>query len=77
MNGFSCIKPAEVRLTARELEVIRLVAEGCTYSRVAERLGVSLHTVTSHIKNVYRKLDVHTAGSAVMRAVQLRMIGEN
>ena len=77
MNGLSCIKPAEVRLTARELEVIRLVAEGCTYSRVAERLGVSLHTVTSHIKNAYRKLDVHTAGSAVMRAVQLRMIGES
>lgn len=54
-------------LTARELEVVRLLSEGCTYARIAQRLGISEHTVTSHIKNVYRKLDVHTAAAAVFR----------
>ena len=58
-------------LTAREIDVVRLLAEGCTYSRVAQRLGISEHTVCSHIKNVYRKLDVHTAAAAVYHALRL------
>jgi len=64
------------RLTAREIEVIRLIACGCTYAEASARLGVSVHTLSTHIKNAYRKLDVHSAGAAVMRAVQLRFIGE-
>ena len=57
-------------LTAREMDVVRLLAKGCTYSRVAQLLGISEHTVATHIKNVYRKLDVHTAAAAVYRAMQ-------
>jgi DNA-binding CsgD family transcriptional regulator len=64
------------RLTNRETQVLRLLAKGCTYSRVAERLGMSTHTVGSHVKNSYRKLDVHSAAAAVMRAVELRLFGE-
>jgi DNA-binding CsgD family transcriptional regulator len=64
------------KLTPRESQVLTLIASGCTYSQTAERLGISLHTVTSHIKNMYRKLDVHCAASAVMRAIQLRLLGE-
>jgi len=62
-------------LTPRECEVLRLLAFGCTYAQAADRLGVSTHTVTSHVKNLYRKLDVHSAAAAVMRAVQLQLIG--
>lgn len=64
------------RLTNRETQVLRLLAQGCTYSRVAERLGMSTHTVGSHVKNSYRKLDVHSAAAAVMRAVELQLFGE-
>ena len=64
-----------VRLTARETEVVALLARGCSYSQVADRLGMSAHTVTSHIKNAYRKLDVHCAAAAVMRAIELRILG--
>jgi len=38
------------------------------------RLGISPHTVVTHIKNAYRKLDAHTAAGAVMRAVQLGLL---
>lgn len=61
-------------LTLREADVLRLVAGGCTYAQAAERLGISAHTVGSHIKNAYRKLEVHSAAAAVMRAVELRLL---
>jgi DNA-binding CsgD family transcriptional regulator len=61
-------------LTSRETDVVRLLAGGCTYEQIALRLGISVHTVTSHIKNAYRKLDVHSAAAAVMRAVQLHLL---
>ena len=65
-----------VRLTARESDVLRLLASGCTYALAADRLGVSPHTITSHIKNAYRKLGVHSGAAAVMRAVELRLFAE-
>ena len=63
-----------VRLTVRKIEVLRLIARGCTYSRVALELGMSAHTVGTHVKNAYRKLDVHSAAAAVMQAVRLGLI---
>ena len=63
------------RLTLREVDVLRLLAQGCSYFEIGARLGVSVNTVTSHIKSSYRKLAVHSAAAAVMRAVQMRLIG--
>jgi len=62
------------RLTPRESDVIRLIARGRTYAQVGDDLGVSPHTVCSHIKNAYRKLGVRSGAAAVMRAMQLRML---
>ena len=64
-------------LTQREAEVLRQLARGCTYAQAAETLGVSLHTVAAHLKNSYRKLGVHSASAAVMRAIELRIIVES
>lgn len=61
-------------LTNREGDVLELLAHGCTYEQIALRLGISVHTVTSHVKNCYRKLDVHNAAAAVMRAIELRLL---
>jgi len=61
----------EINLTSREADVLRLLARGCTYVQIGQQLGISRHTVTSHIKNAYRKLDVHTAAAAVFRAMNL------
>ncbi len=63
-----------VRLTAREADVLRLLARGCTYAQAAARLGMSAHTVRTHVKSAYRKLGVHTAAAAVMQAVRLGLI---
>lgn len=66
-----------ITLTQRELDVLRLLGSGCTYLQIAAQLGISPHTVVSHIKNTYRKLDVHNAAAAVMRAVQLGVFEES
>ena len=64
-------------LTPREIEVLRLLAADCTYWEAAARLGVSPHTVVSHVKNAYRKLEVHSAAAAVMRAMQLGLFADS
>jgi predicted ATPase/DNA-binding CsgD family transcriptional regulator len=57
-------------LTAREIEVVRLVAEGLTDAAIAERLVVSIRTVHAHLRSIYSKLDVTTRTGAVRRALE-------
>ena len=59
------------RLPAREPDVLRLVARGLTYRQIGDPLGVSLHSVASHAKKIYRKLGVRSARAAVWRALEL------
>jgi DNA-binding CsgD family transcriptional regulator len=61
-------------LTARETHVLQLLSRGCSYADVALELGISVHTVGTHIKNAYRKLSVRTAAAAVMRAAELGLL---
>ncbi len=55
-------------LSAREREILRLVAIGHISGEIGTRLGISAQTVNSHIKNVYRKLHVRTRAQAVTLA---------
>jgi DNA-binding CsgD family transcriptional regulator len=64
----------KARLTRREAEVLRMLAGGRTYAQAAAQLGMSANTVGSHVKSAYRKLDVHSAAAAVMRAIELRLL---
>jgi len=66
-----------IRLTSRETDVLQMLAIGRTYEQVSEELGVSANTVASHVKNIYRKLEVHSARAAVWRALELRLLGES
>jgi DNA-binding CsgD family transcriptional regulator len=66
-----------LKLTARERDVLRLLAAGLTYAQMAQALGISLHTVGTHIKNLYRKLEVHNAPAAVSRAFSLGGVHES
>ena len=61
-------------LSPRESEVLNLVARGFTYSETAQRMGVLLSTVQSHVRNIYAKLDVHNKAEAVFEARQLGLL---
>ena len=58
-------------LTARELEVLALLADGLRNRDIAERLFLSPKTVDHHVSAILRKLDTRTRGQAAVRAVQL------
>jgi len=55
-------------LSLREEKIIRCIAEGLSYNDVAERLGISYHTVHTHIKKAYKKLLVSGRRAALQRA---------
>ncbi len=57
-------------LTAREIEVLRLVAYGMSDAQIAERLVVSLRTVHAHVRSIYRKLEVKSRSAATRWAVE-------
>jgi DNA-binding CsgD family transcriptional regulator len=61
-------------LSAREREVLLLLAHGCTQAEIAARLGISVHTVGTHVKHCYRKLAARSAAHAVARALALKLI---
>ena len=65
---------AAVKLTGREMEVLRLVALGRVTPQIARQLGISSHTVLNHIRNFRRKLDSATKLEAVLTAIRLGIL---
>lgn len=61
-------------LTARETEVLRMLAAGSNTRDVAERLYISEATVRNHVRNILNKLDVHSRLEAVCIAIRRRLI---
>lgn len=66
--------PSAPTLTPREMDILWGIAKGFTYNDIAERLGISRQTVPSHIKNIYRKLEVNSRSEAVFAAVEMKLI---
>jgi DNA-binding CsgD family transcriptional regulator len=62
-------------LTARELEILTLAAQGLTGRRIAEQLEISPATVKTHFEHIFRKLDVSDRTSAVAQAIRGGLIG--
>ena len=62
------------RLTAREREVLRHISGLMSAVEVADEMDISVHTVKTHLKNIYRKLATTRRGEAVRRARQLELI---
>jgi DNA-binding NarL/FixJ family response regulator len=56
------------RLTSRETELLRAFAEGKSYKEAARALGISPHTVGTHVKAIYRKLEVNSRSDAIRQA---------
>ncbi|HZR43007.1 MAG TPA: LuxR C-terminal-related transcriptional regulator [Ktedonobacteraceae bacterium] len=57
-------------LTARELEVLCLVADDLTNAQVAQRLSLSLHTVNTHLRSIFNKIGVSSRAGATRFAVE-------
>jgi DNA-binding NarL/FixJ family response regulator len=61
-------------LTPQEIQLLRLLAEGCSYQVAGDQLGISINTVRNYIRNVYEKLQVHTKSAAVSKAMRAGLL---
>ena len=68
-------KRSAKNLSARELEVLHLVAEGFHNDGIAKRLFISPKTVKTHLQNIYKKLDVKSRTEAAVKAKELGLLG--
>ncbi|MEO8102451.1 MAG: response regulator transcription factor [Betaproteobacteria bacterium] len=67
-------KAGDVALSQREKEILLLASKGFNYPEMGKLMGISPHTVTSHVKKIYRKLAVHSRGEAVFEANRMGLI---
>jgi DNA-binding NarL/FixJ family response regulator len=66
-------RPLAEPLTERETQILRMVVEGMSNKAIASRLGLGEGTIKSHLRNIYRKLQVRTRAEAAAQAVQLEI----
>jgi len=71
---FNETEAAKLGLSKRELEVLNLMAEGCSNQEIAARLFVSLSTVKTHSSNLFEKLDVKRRTQAIEKAKRLSLV---
>ena len=62
------------QLTAMEKRVLTMLVEGNPKKQIAHNLGVSFHTVDTHLRNIYSKLQVHSRSEAVAKALKARIL---
>jgi DNA-binding NarL/FixJ family response regulator len=68
------VSPYPAGLTEREVEVLRLLAQGLTNSQIAKQLVVSPYTVNAHIRHIFDKLDVPSRAAAASFAVEHNLV---
>lgn len=61
-------------LTARERDVLKLMARGCNNAQIAERLFISPHTVKNHVSNIYRKMGIDDRTQVALLALRLGLV---
>jgi DNA-binding NarL/FixJ family response regulator len=64
----------EVTLTAREQDILTLIAKGLSVKSAAEKLGISHYTAAGYMKNVYAKLQVNTRAEATLKAIHMGLV---
>ncbi|MDQ3323181.1 MAG: response regulator transcription factor [Acidobacteriota bacterium] len=77
VNLFRTIRPpehADYHLTAQETELLKLLVEGHLKKTAAKEMGISVHTVSFHLKNIYEKLQVHSKTEAVAKVLREKLI---
>jgi DNA-binding NarL/FixJ family response regulator len=74
---FKEIRPPErvdYDLSPHEIRLLKLLVEGHSYKTAAAELGVSVNTISFHLKNIYEKLQVHSKSEAVAKALKNRLV---
>jgi DNA-binding NarL/FixJ family response regulator len=61
-------------LSEREKEILALLVDGLSKKQIAENIFLSHHTVDSHIRNIYAKLEVHSRSSAISKAIREKLL---
>ena len=61
-------------LSSREKEILKCLVEGMSYKLIADTCFISADTVNGHIKNIYKKLQVHSKGEAVAKAIKGKIV---
>ena len=70
----SPIKNDSSNLTTREKEILSCLVDGMSYKLIADKCFISIDTVGGHIKNIYEKLQVHSKGEAVAKAIRRNIV---
>ena len=65
---------SDYQLTPHETRLLKLLVEGHNYKTAATELGVTVHTVSFHLRSIYEKLQVHSKSEAVAKALQDRLV---
>ncbi|MCB0730045.1 MAG: response regulator transcription factor [Ignavibacteriae bacterium] len=73
-NNTETIETEEYGLSQREKEVLNKLSEGDNYQQIADSLFISVDTVRHHIRNIYKKLHVHSQSEAVAKAIRKGLI---
>ena len=76
VRGETLPASSDLSLTPREHDILQSLVEGLTYKKIADRLFISPLTVHTHIKRIYEKLQVHSRGEAVSKAMRHRLFGD-
>jgi DNA-binding NarL/FixJ family response regulator len=71
---FRSASPTKLDLTEREHAVLQALVKGLSYKQVGLQLNISIDTVRTHIRAVYRKLQVHSVAEAVARAIREKLV---
>jgi DNA-binding NarL/FixJ family response regulator len=68
------IKSDGYDLSVREKEILGFLVDGLSKKQIAEKIFLSHHTVDSHIRNIYAKLEVHSRSSAISKAIREKLL---
>ena len=77
VNLFRTFRPpdsADYKLTPHELQLLKLMVDGHHKKTAAREMGISFHTVSFHLKNIYEKLQVHSKTEAVAKALRENLV---
>jgi DNA-binding NarL/FixJ family response regulator len=73
-SNLSSQTDSSFNLSSREKEILKCLVEGMSYKMIADTCFISADTVNGHIKNIYKKLQVHSKGEAVAKAIKGKIV---